>query len=45
LKRALLRLPVLEVKHSMVLEDQMVGRMDETVKSETGRIVRKRFTS
>ncbi len=33
---------VLKVEHSMALEDQAVGRIDEAVESETRRIVRKR---
>jgi len=33
---------VLGVEHSMALEDQAVGRLDEAVESETRRIVRKR---
>jgi predicted DNA-binding mobile mystery protein A len=33
---------VLRVEHSMALEDQAVGRIDEAVESEARRIVRKR---
>jgi predicted DNA-binding mobile mystery protein A len=33
---------VLEVEHSMALEDQAVGRIDEAVKAETRRRLRKR---
>jgi predicted DNA-binding mobile mystery protein A len=33
---------VLEVEHSMALEDQAVGRIDEAVEAETRRLVRKR---
>lgn len=33
---------VLEVEHSMALEDQAVGRIDEAVKTETRRRLRKR---
>lgn len=35
---------VLGVEHSMALEDQAVGRIDEAVESETRRIVRRRAT-
>jgi predicted DNA-binding mobile mystery protein A len=40
--RAEAKLRVLEVEHSMALEDQAVGRIEEAVEAETGRIVRKR---
>jgi predicted DNA-binding mobile mystery protein A len=33
---------VLVVEHSMALENQAVGRVDEAVEAETGRLVRKR---
>ena len=33
---------VLEVEHSMALEDQAAGRIDEAVEAETRRLVRKR---
>ncbi len=33
---------VLVVEHSMALEDQAVGRIDEAVATETSRIIRKR---
>ncbi|MGB6688883.1 MAG: helix-turn-helix domain-containing protein [Terracidiphilus sp.] len=33
---------VLSVEHSMALENQAVGRIDETVETETRRLVRKR---
>jgi predicted DNA-binding mobile mystery protein A len=33
---------VLEVEHSMALENQAVGRIDEAVEAETRRLVRKR---
>ena len=33
---------VLGVEHSMALEDQAVGRVDEAVEAETRRLVRKR---
>lgn len=35
---------VLAVEHSMALEDQAVGRIDEAVEAETRRLVRKRAT-
>jgi len=40
--RAQAKSRILGVEHSMALEDQAVGRIDEAVAAETGRIVRKR---
>src|SRR5271166_4052700 len=36
------RKSVLAVEHSMALEDQAVGRLDEAVETETRRLIRKR---
>jgi predicted DNA-binding mobile mystery protein A len=40
--RAEAKKQVLGVEHSMALEDQAVGRIDEAVEAETRRVVRKR---
>ena len=40
--RAEAKMRVLGVEHSMALENQAVGRIDETVEEETRRLVRKR---
>ena len=40
--RAQAKKHVLGVEHSMALEDQAVGRVDEAVETETNRLLRKR---
>jgi len=40
--RAEVKKHVLGVEHSMALENQAVGRIDEAVEAETRRLVRKR---
>jgi predicted DNA-binding mobile mystery protein A len=42
--RAKAKKNVLDVEHSMALEDQAAGRIDEAVEAETRRLVRKRIS-
>jgi predicted DNA-binding mobile mystery protein A len=42
--RAKAKKNVLDVEHSMALEDQAAGRIDEAVEAETQRLVRKRIS-